>query len=505
MADKGKSLKLQQWTKKDVALVITTYVINAIVFALLFVGVFVLNAVTDGKPAKGALSDALAIFDFAVIMVLILAVSAVYFWFEDRDFLRRASNSQMLFLIWELGVAICFLSGKFINPYVRPIAFVAILTLFLSNTGTAIFSNFIFTTVMFTYDAFTGTFSSFESDFSIVFFLAMGLFSGIIAIYCMKELYSRLKILLVSFIISLPSLICIILPMVEFGGGQVLLNVLSGALSGPFAAAVFIILLPVFEGIFKKVTCFKLSELTDHKAKLIRKLITQAPGTFNHSIIVSNIAEACATAIGEDALLTRTCAYYHDIGKLRRPEFFKENQADGFNPHNDLTPELSANIIKSHTQDGYIFALKNGIPRDIADICLQHHGTMPMLFFYDKAKKFTDGEVALSNYCYAGPKPQSKIAAIIMIADGAEAAVRSLKTRTRDSVSVAVKKIVSERMQLGQFDECELTLKEINIIIHTVINSLSGVYHDRIKYPKVSLEGLEIEEETSREENSQKD
>lgn len=504
MAEKGKSLKLLKWTKKDVALNITTYVVNAIVFALLFVGMYVMNSASNGKSAESVLSDGLAIFDFAVIMVLILAVSAVYFWFEDRDFLKRASNSQMLFLIWELGAAICFLSGKFINPYARPIAFVAILTLFLSGTGTAIFSNFIFTTIMFAYDAFAGTLAAF-SEYSIVFFVAMGLFSGIIAIYCMKELYSRLKILLVSFLISLPSLICILLPMVEFGGGDVLLNVLSGALSGPFAATVFIILLPVFEGIFKKITCFKLAELTDHKAKLIRKLITQAPGTFNHSIIVSNIAEACATAIGEDALLTRTCAYYHDIGKLRRPEFFKENQADGVNPHNDLTPELSANIIKSHTQDGYVFALKNGLPREIADICLQHHGTMPMLFFYDKAKKFTDGEVALANYCYAGPKPQSKIAAIIMIADGAEAAVRSLKTRTRDSVSVAVKKIVSERMQLGQFDECELTLKEINIIIHTVINSLSGVYHDRIKYPKVSLEGLEIEEETTREETAQKD
>ena len=499
MAEKGKSLKLQKWTKKDVALVITVYVINAIVLTLLFVGISMLNAVAEGQAAADKLSNPSAIVDFSIIISLILAITAVYFMFEDRDFLRKASNSQMLFLIWELGAVICYISGTFLNPYVRPLAVVAILTMFLTGSGTAIFSNFIFVTVMFIFDAFSGTLSSFSS-FSIVFFFALGLFLGIIAIYSMKELYSRLKILLVSFLISLPSLICILLPMVDFGGGNVGLNVLSGALSGPFSAAAFIILLPVFEGIFKKITCFKLSELTDHKAKLIRKLITQAPGTFNHSIIVSNIAEACATAIGEDALLARTCAYYHDVGKLRRPEFFKENQADGINPHNDLTPELSANIIKSHTQDGYAFALKNRLPQAIADVCLQHHGTLPMLFFYDKAKKFTDGEVLLANYCYSGPKPQSKIAAIIMIADGAEAAVRSLKSRTRDSVTVAVKKIVSERMQLGQFDECELTLKEINIIIHTVVNSLSGVYHDRIKYPKVSLEGVDVEVEQSHDE-----
>lgn len=498
MALQGKSLKLKAWSKKDLALVITVYITNIVLFTLLFAGACALNAVSAGTDVLRALSSS-AIVDFAVIISLILAITAVYFLFEDRDFLRKAANSQMLFLIWEAGVAICFISGTFINPYVRPLAVVAILTLFLSSSGTAIFSNFIFSVIMFVFDAFSGTLASFSS-FSIVFFFAVGLFSGIIAVYCMKGLYSRLKIILVSFLISLPSLICIVLPMVDFGGGDLGLSLLSGAMSGPFSAAAFIILLPVFEGIFKKITCFKLSELTDHKAKLIRKLITQAPGTFNHSIIVSNIAEACATAIGEDALLARTCAYYHDVGKLRRPEFFKENQADGVNPHNDLTPELSANIIRSHTQDGYAFALKNRLPQEIADVCLQHHGTMPMLFFYDKAKKFTDGEVSLINYCYSGPKPQSKIAAIIMIADGAEAAVRSLKTRTRDSVSAVVKKIVSERMQMGQFDECELTLKEINLIIQTVISSLSGVYHDRIKYPKVSLEGIDFDEEHAKDE-----
>ena len=500
MAEKRKSLKLKPWTKQDVALCITTYALNVIVFGLLFIGVCYLNSVADNKNFIELLSNRSAFFDFIIIIALVLAITALYFLFEDRDFLKRSSNSEMLFLIWQLGAVVCFISGKFINPYVRPLAIVAILTLFLTDSGTAIFSNFVFTTIMFVFDAFAGTVSELNSPDSIVFFFAVGLISGIIAVYCMKGLYSRLKIILASFLISLPSLICISLPMVNFGGGNIGINILAGALSGPVAAASFIVLLPLFEGLFSRITCFKLSELTDHKAKLIRKLITQAPGTFNHSIIVSNIAEACATAIGEDALLARTCAYYHDVGKLRRPEFFKENQADGVNPHNDLTPELSANIIKSHTQDGYAFALKNRLPREIADVCLQHHGTMPIIFFYDKAKKFTDGDVSLATYCYAGPKPQTKIAAIIMVADGAEAAVRSLKTRTRDSVALAVKKIVSERMQLGQFDECELTLKEINIIIHTIINSLSGVYHDRIKYPKVSLEGIDIDSENTKDE-----
>jgi putative nucleotidyltransferase with HDIG domain len=211
--------------------------------------------------------------------------------------------------------------------------------------------------------------------------------------------------------------------------------------------------------------------------------------------VVSNIAEACATAINEDALLARTCAYYHDIGKLRRPEFFTENQADGINPHDDLTPELSANIIKSHTQDGYQLIRKNRLPKEIADVSVQHHGTLPILYFYNKAKKFTDGEVDISQYCYAGPKPQTKIAAIIMIADSCEAATRTLKDRSRENVKSTVRKIVNDRMELGQFEECEITLKELNIIMHTVVNNLTGIYHSRIEYPKVNLDGLQTNEE----------
>ena len=485
-------MKLTAWNKKDIVKVAVTYVVNALILFLMFVAMVAVNR-ASGNAIEEQVAPA-AFFDFAILLLILIAVTFMYFFFENRNFLRNAANSEMLFLIIELGVIISYASGTYINPYIRPVALVAILTLFLSGSGDSVFMNFIFVMIMFLFDSFSGNILGY-TDFSTVFFVAMGLASGIIASYTMKGLYSRLKIMLMSFLASIPALMCIALPMVEFGDGNFIANLVSGALSGPFATAVFIILLPVFEGIFKKVTCFKLAELTDHKAKLIRKLITTAPGTFNHSIVVSNIAEACATAIGEDALLARTCAYYHDIGKLRRPEFFKENQADDNNPHNDLTPELSANIIKSHTQDGYALALKNGLPKDIADVSLQHHGTMPILFFYDKAKKFTDGEVPLTNYCYSGPKPQSKIAAIIMIADGSEAATRTLKDRTRENVTKAVKKIVSDRMQLGQFDECEITLKELNIIIHTVVNSLSGVYHSRIEYPKVSLEGLDIDED----------
>lgn len=485
---KTKSQKLEQWTTKDVVLNVLTYVLNVVVISALFLLAVYMNGLTGGVSFEQYLKSITTPLHFLIMLILIVSVMALYFFYEDKNFLRKPSNSQMLFLIMELALIACFSTGKYVNGYLRPLSLVALLTLFLHNRRTAIFMNIIFCILIFLFDSFVG------GTFILGNYpaLLMGFSSGVIATLCMDKVYSRLKLLLMSFLISLPSLICIAMTLIEHGGSDVVADLVCGVASGPLAVALFMVLLPVFEAGFKRVSCFKFSELIEHKAKLIRKLIQQAPGTFNHSIVVSNIAEACALAIDEDALLARTCAYYHDIGKLRRPEFFKENQADGDNPHDDLTPELSANIIKSHTQDGYDLIMRNRLPKEIADVCLEHHGTLPIIYFYGKAQKFTDGEVDLAQYCYAGPKPRTKIAAIIMIADGCEAAARTLQDRSRDNVKAVVRKIVNERMQLGQFEDCDITLNELNIIIHTVVNHLTGVYHSRIEYPKVSLDGMEL-------------
>jgi putative nucleotidyltransferase with HDIG domain len=318
----------------------------------------------------------------------------------------------------------------------------------------------------------------------------MNIVAGTVAILVMEGVYSRSKVVIRSIFVSLPCLMVVAFSLFAYSEADVLPSVVAALASGPLSIVGFTILLPVFEGIFKKVSCFKYAELTDHKAKFIKKMIEQAPGTFNHAVIVANIAENCATAIGEDSMLARTCAYYHDVGKLRRPEFFKENQAGIEDPHEGLTPELSCNIIRSHAQDGYDLLIKNRFPKQIADACAQHHGTLPIYYFYDKAKKFTDGEVVLEQFCYLGPKPQSKIAAILMIADSSEAATRTLSDRSREKVSEVVRNIVNERMKLGQFDECEITLKEITLIINAVNNSLTGIYHSRVEYPKVTLDGF---------------
>ncbi len=483
---KLKSKKLDTWTTKDVVLNVLVYLFNAIIIGLLFYSFVYISATKGELDMVKYFSDLATFLHFVVSLIITLACMVFYFALEERNFLRNPINSQMLFLILELSIVVCYALGAYVNVYLRPLAFAALMTLFVTNKRTAVFMNMIFCVIVFLFDSFA------EEAFSVGNYpvLIMCFASGMLAIFCMDKVNSRLQLLARSFLVSLPSLACVVMNILEKGESNVVASLVSASVSGLIAVAIFTILLPVFEATFKKVSPFKYAELTDHKSKLIKKLIQQTPGTFNHSIVLANIAEACAAAIGEDALLARTCAYYHDIGKLRRPEFFTENQVDGFNPHDELTPELSTNIIKSHAIDGYNLVIKSGLPQEIADACIQHHGTLPILYFYDKAKKFTDGEVDLSKYCYAGPKPKTKIAAILMIADGCEAASRSLQDRSRANVKNVVRNIVNNRMELGQFDDCEITLKELNIIVHTVVNNLTGIYHGRVEYPKVNLNGL---------------
>lgn len=497
--EKGILSKHTHWRKRDTVSLAITYVANVLIFMCLFIALLFLR-VGGGWQFSSFMKNGAQLVKLFALLTLTLSAMFLYFFFEEREFLRRAVNSEMLFLILQVSLFVCFIIEKYLNIYIRPLALVAVLTLFLTNSRTAVFMTFFFTTLLFVFDGFSGITSGF-THLEQAMFPIISLTSGVIAIYVMKDIYSRFRLMVFSIFLSLPSLICVTALSIGKLFASTYEDIIASLISGPLAIASFIIILPVFEFLFKKLTCFKLAELTDHKARYIRKMIIQSPGTFNHAIVVSNLAEACATAIGEDALLARTCAYYHDIGKLRRPEFFKENQIDDDNPHDDLTPELSANIIKSHTVDGYHYALKNRLPKEVADVAREHHGTMPILYFYDKARKFTDGEVSLAEYSYSGPKPQTKISAILMIVDSCEALARTLSDRSRENVAKAVKKVVSDRMQFGQFDECEITLKELNIITHTVINSLSGVYHSRIEYPKVSIEDLEKEESTQEEQN----
>ncbi|MFH1539150.1 MAG: HDIG domain-containing metalloprotein [bacterium] len=265
---------------------------------------------------------------------------------------------------------------------------------------------------------------------------------------------------------------------------------LFGALNGVIAFIVASGLIPTFEKIFNVTTPRRILELSNPEEPLLKRLIVEAPGTYHHSIFVGNLAETAADLVGADALLVRIAAYYHDIGKLKRPYFFAENQLTHGNQLVGVSPTLGSLVISSHTKDGVEMAKERGIPQQIIDLIPQHHGTCLISFFYQEAKSAAaDGEeVPEDQFRYPGPKPQTLEAAILMIADSCEAAVRSLKEPSPKAVETQVNDIVRARLRDGQFDECDATLKQIDTIRDCMVRTLTRMYHGRIEYPKLGEE-----------------
>lgn len=424
------------------------------------------------------------------IFMLYLAIY-LYYLFEDREFLTSPKSIFLLFSILTVCIIICYFFSYFFNIYARPIGLLALLALLLLGMRDAIFLNIIFALMMFSID----NFSNFTTDYTnalnctpLITFSA-----GMVGIIVGSKVKTRLRSFLLGFVICIP--ILIMAACLEYGqGGDLLYLLLFGLEAGILSSVLFMALLPVYEMCFNCVTDYRLRELTDHDAPLMRELKEKAMGTFNHSIVVAHLAEACAIALNEDTALARAVAYYHDVGKLRQPEYFTENQA-GFNPHSELSPELSVDIIRSHAKDGYELIRSKHLPQILADVALQHHGTMPIKYFYARALKMTDGEVNIDDFSYPGPKPQTKIAAIIMIADASEAISRTLPDRTPESVETAVRDIIEERMDMEQFDECDITMKDLNVIRETIVSCLSGVYHSRVQYPKLKIKHPESRKE----------
>jgi putative nucleotidyltransferase with HDIG domain len=254
---------------------------------------------------------------------------------------------------------------------------------------------------------------------------------------------------------------------------------INGLLSGVLSVGAFIILGLLF-GITTRVQLMELAQLNQ---PLLRRLQDEAPGTFHHSIIVGNLAERAADLIGADALLVRVGCYYHDVGKLRRPGYFIENQMDGRNPHDKIDARRSARIISRHVEDGLELGRSHRLPRQVLEFIAQHHGTGQATYFYRKALEQGD-KVDASQFSYPGPKPQSREAAIVMLADSSEAAVRSSgKERSPAEIDERVDEVIKERTREGQLDESDLTLREIAIIADSFKATLRGVYHPRLEYP----------------------
>ncbi len=280
----------------------------------------------------------------------------------------------------------------------------------------------------------------------------------------------------------------------------------AASLSAGGAAVAAVGSFAVLGSVFGLLTVFQLLELANPSQTLLRRLLVETPGTYHHSLMVGNLAERAAEAIGADPLITRVAAYYHDVGKLANPLAFIENQSGGDNVHDDLEPEQSAEILKQHVADGIDVAYQARLPKALIAFIPQHHGTAIMSYFYAKAREEAAAQfgglgteegrraaeaVGPRRFRHAGPKPQSREAALLMLADGVEASVRSLESRDEQAIRSMVARIVLERLEDGQFDECDLTLRDLNKIQEAFVSQLLGMYHQRIAYPQSKV--VEIE------------
>ena len=260
---------------------------------------------------------------------------------------------------------------------------------------------------------------------------------------------------------------------------------LMGVVSGLASSVLIIGLMPFFETGFGILSTMRLIELSNPNHPLLRKILTETPGTYHHSVMVANLSEAACEAVGANGLLARVGAYYHDLGKTKRPQYFIENQMNMDNPHDKLSPQLSKNIIIAHTTDGANMLRSYKFPKELVDIAEQHHGTSLLKFFYYKAKEKGD-QITEKEFRYPGPKPQSKEAAIISVADSVEAAVRSMHNPNPERIEKLVRGIISDKLQDGQFSECDLTFRELDTIAKTLCATLKGIFHSRIEYPEAT-------------------
>lgn len=408
-----------------------------------------------------------------VFVFLILSLQWFYAYKFKNEIYEDNSKIILIGILNCLAVAIA--RSLNIQPFLIPFAFIPMLTTLLVDRNISLIIN-----------GFNCVFISCAVGFNAEITL-LTIVNGILGSIILRKMQQRNDILYCSLYIAVINVIF------TFSLGLVLSDNIEEVarktfftLAGSIISGVLTIgFLPFFESTFDIVTTIKLLELSNPNNPLLKRLLMEAPGTYHHSILVGNLSEVAAEEVGGNPVLARVASYYHDVGKIRRPYFFKENQIGNDNPHNKISPNLSTLIITSHVKDGEELAKDYKIPSVIQDVIKQHHGTTLVKYFYLTAKNSSENpdEINEENFRYPGPKPQTKEAAIIMLADSTEAAVRSISEPTKGKIEEMVNSIVKARLNEGQLDECDLTLKEIEKIKKTFVKVLMGIYHQRIEYP----------------------
>jgi putative nucleotidyltransferase with HDIG domain len=369
-------------------------------------------------------------------------------------------------------------AGLEINPaasvFGLPIPAGAMLVMLLFDFHTALIFSFIISLLA----------GLWQADATIAIYAFVGSLTAAFSVIRCKKRTAIIRGGLYVLVANIIMVTTILLFSGELLSTKMPLSIAFATFSALAVIAIVSLILPLLEYLFKITTDISLLELLDLDQPLMKNLMVSAPGTYHHSIIVGNLVEAVADSVGVNPLLARVSAYYHDIGKMKMPEYFIENQAGGVSKHDRLNPHMSSMILISHVKEGVEMAMQHKLPEVVIDIIEQHHGTSLITYFYEKAKGLPNGtELSEQEYKYPGPKPQSRISALIMMADAVEAASRVLTEPTPARIAALVDKIINHIFLTGQLDECELTLKDIYEVKNRFTYILTGIFHKRVEYP----------------------
>ena len=428
--------------------------------------------------------------------IFIFIILAIFLWRKDKQILENRKQLLLIELvIFLIAIFTFFVNMLNLSAYLIPVAIAAMIV-------TIFFDSIVGFLITVAASLLVGTMRG--NEFSITF---VSIFVGSIAIITVSKVRTRNWVLhSIAAVAGAYILAIMVHDFLSYVSWQDMMKDIGfGVINGFLAPITTYVLIIVFEFAFDMTTDMTLLELSDLNQPLLRKLAMEAPGSYHHSIIVGNLAEAAAEAIGANALLARVGAYYHDIGKMEKPEYFVENQTKGRNPQEKLSPSMSSLVLLNHVRRGAEMARQYGLPKEIEDFIYQHHGTSLMSYFYQKALEQSDGQaVAETEYRYPGPKPKTRETAIVMLADAVEAASRTLKDPTPSRIKGLVEHLIDERFKSGELDDTPLTLQELSKISEAFQKILNGIFHGRIEYPSVNEEEKPEKTEKPEKQNEQK-
>ncbi len=425
-----------------------------------------------------------------LLVFVALAVVHVYSVWIIRSSYKRFSRIREFLIINSIIFLVTVLTlflYEFLSPFALPIAATSLIISMLLSQRVGIIAGVFNTAIVAIITLTTSQVIDHSINIMQVGGILIALISSVSATFLMHKGFTRLKVTIGTIIIGLAlAPLGILFGILEEAPTaiSVLRICVYIAVGSIGAVALETLVLPIYEYVFRIWTDYKLAEICSLNQPLLKELREKAPGTFAHCLTVATLAENCALAIGLNPFMARACAMYHDVGKIKNPQFFSENQTDGYNPHDDLIIDVSVKMITEHPQEGAQMLKEQRMPDTVIRAALEHHGDSTLMFFYLKAKGMTEKNLNTDEYRYSNPKPSTKYSAIIMICDMCEATIRAKKPQTQEELDGIVYNIIQGRILDGQLSDCDISMKDLAKIKTSVCEAIPSLHHDRIDYDK---------------------